>query len=375
MLVNKNAVMFKLDTGSQVNVIPNSELLKWEEKPTVRNCKTAVLDYSDNRVPILAAPGKKPLDIHSKVKEELNNMVEVGIISKVEEPTEWVSNMVVIDSPKKLRICLDPRPLNEAIQRPHYPIPITNALVKMLQGGKVFTILDAKNGFWQLPLDEKSSYLTTFCTPWGRYRFLVLPFGLNSTPKKFQRAMEEIYEEDVNPYFDDIALGSSTVEEHCRLLRGTLVKARKANLKFNVLKTQLSQTSVNYLDHVLSDEGIKPDPKKIRAIEEFATPNYKEDLQRFLSMKNKAVTVSVDAIKNGPGAVLIQESQPVAYGSVSVTQTQQRYAQIEKELIVVIYGLEHFNYCTYGRIVTVETDHKPILDLSKKPYDTISARL
>ncbi|GFY44525.1 transposon Tf2-9 polyprotein [Trichonephila inaurata madagascariensis] len=97
--------------------------------------------------------------------------------------------------------------------------------------------------------------------------------------------MDEIYEEDedINPYFDDIALGSPTVEERCRLLLQTLLKARKANLKFNVLKTQLSQTSVNYLNHVLSDEGIKPDPKKIRAIE-FATPNCKEDLQRFLSM-------------------------------------------------------------------------------------------
>ncbi|GFY65717.1 transposon Tf2-9 polyprotein [Trichonephila inaurata madagascariensis] len=98
--------------------------------------------------------------------------------------------------------------------------------------------------------------------------------------------MDEIYEEDqdINPYFDDIALGSPTVEEHRRLLRRTLLKARKSKLKCNVLNTQLSQTSVNYLGYVLSDEGIKPDPKKIRAIEEFATPNCKEDLQRFLDM-------------------------------------------------------------------------------------------
>ncbi|GFS44973.1 integrase catalytic domain-containing protein [Trichonephila inaurata madagascariensis] len=119
--------------------------------------------------------------------------------------------------------------------------------------------------------------------------------------------MEEIYEEDedINPYFDDIALGSSTIEEHCRLLRRKLLEARKANLKFNVLKTQLSQTSVYYLGHVLSDEGIKPVPKKIRAIEEFAIPNCKEDVQKFLGM----------------------------------------------------------------------TDHKPILGLSKKPFDTISPGL
>ncbi|GFX67722.1 retrovirus-related Pol polyprotein from transposon 17.6 [Trichonephila clavipes] len=89
---------------------------------------------------------------------------------------------------------------------------------------------------------------------------------------------------------------------------------------------------------------------------------------------SKAVTVSDDASKNGLGAALLQAGQPVTYGFVSLTQTQQRYAQIEKELIAVIYGLEHFNYYTYGRIVTVQTDHKPILGLSKKPYDTISTR-
>ncbi|GFU76595.1 retrovirus-related Pol polyprotein from transposon 297 [Trichonephila clavipes] len=152
--------------------------------------------------------------------------------------------------------------------------------------------------------------------------------------------------------------------------------------------------------HVLSDEGIKPYPKKIRPIKEFATPNCKEDSQRFLDSAriwerefelvkeaivkssclkyfngNKAVTLSVDASENGLGAVLLQEGQPVAYRSVSLTETKQRYAQIEKELMSVIYGLEHFNYYTYGRIVTVQTDHKRIQGLNKKPYDTISPRL
>ncbi|GFR11387.1 reverse transcriptase domain-containing protein [Trichonephila clavata] len=105
------------------------------------------IKLKENSVPHIAAPHKVPLSIHNKVKEELNNMLEAGIISKVEEPTEWVSNMVVIDSSKKLRICLDLRPLNEAIQRPHYPIPTADALVTKLQGRKRFTILDAKMVF------------------------------------------------------------------------------------------------------------------------------------------------------------------------------------------------------------------------------------
>ncbi|GBM56138.1 Retrovirus-related Pol polyprotein from transposon 17.6 [Araneus ventricosus] len=90
---------------------------------------------------------------------------------------------------------------------------------------------------------------------------------------------------------------------------------------------------------------------------------------------NKPVILSVDASIYGLGAVLLQNSQPVAYGSVSLTNTQHRYAQIEKEFLAEIFGLEHFNYYTYGRNITVETDHKPLLGLSKKPYDSLSPRL
>ncbi|GFW49989.1 retrovirus-related Pol polyprotein from transposon 17.6 [Trichonephila clavipes] len=226
------------------------------------------------------------------------------------------------------------------------------------------------------------------------------PFGLNSAPEEFQKAIDEVYEEDedINPYFDDIALDSSTVEEHCRLLRRKLLKARKTNLKFNVLKMQLSQTSVNYLGHVLCPmKELNQIPRKLEPLKSLqhltakisrydsvwiCDTNTERDFELVKQRPclkyfdgNKAVTVSVDTSKNGLGAVLLQEGQPVAYGSVSLTQTQQRYAQIEEGLMAVIYGLERFNYYTYRRIVTVQTDHKPILSLSKKPYDTISPRL
>ncbi|GFY12908.1 uncharacterized protein K02A2.6 [Trichonephila clavipes] len=220
-----------------MNVIPKSELLKWDEKPVLRTCKIAVLDYSDNGDPILGLEACRELKLIQRL-----NMIYKSPIETLELILKEFADVLL---PKKLRICLDPRPLNEVIQKPYYPIPTTDALITKLQVDKEFNILDAKNGLGQLPLDEESSYLTTSCTPWGRYRFLVLPFGLNFAPEEFQKAMEEIYEEDENiiPYFVDIALGSSTVvEEHCRLLRRTLLKATKANLKFNVLKAQLSQT-------------------------------------------------------------------------------------------------------------------------------------
>ncbi|GBN60815.1 hypothetical protein AVEN_256851-1 [Araneus ventricosus] len=101
----------------------------------------------ENYIPNVAAPRKIPLALHDKVKEELQRMVEAGVITKVDEPTEWVNNMVVVNMSKSLRICMDPRSLNKAIQRPHYPIPSADRLLTRLQGRKVlFTILDAKNG-------------------------------------------------------------------------------------------------------------------------------------------------------------------------------------------------------------------------------------
>ncbi|GFW20848.1 retrovirus-related Pol polyprotein from transposon 17.6 [Trichonephila clavipes] len=205
-----------------------------------RHCKEDFEDYWEALLYSETPEKTKTALFRHLCREELKEQLRAFDI-KPNDGCQGVNNMVVIDSPKKLRICLDPRPLNEAIQRPHYPIPTTDALITKLQGGIVF---------------------------------LVLPFGLNSAPEEFRKALEEIYEEDedINPYFDDIVLGSSTVKERCRLLRRTLLQARKANLKFNVFKMQLLQTSVNYLGHVLSYEGINLDSKKIRAIEEFATP-------------------------------------------------------------------------------------------------------
>ncbi|GBO39695.1 hypothetical protein AVEN_197114-1 [Araneus ventricosus] len=98
-------------------------------------------------------------------------MENMGVITKVEQPTEWDSNIVVIDNPNQLSICIEPRLLNEAIKIPNYPIPPADRLMTNLQGSAVFSLFDATNGFWQLAIEEESSYLTTFATPWGRYHF------------------------------------------------------------------------------------------------------------------------------------------------------------------------------------------------------------
>ena len=114
-------------------------------------------------------------------------MEETGVIEKVTIPTDWVNSLVVVEKPNgKLRICLDPRDLNAAIKRPHYPMPTLEDASSKLTGACFFSKLDAKSGYWQMKLTEQSSYLTTFNTPFGQYRFHRLPFGVISTQDDFQ---------------------------------------------------------------------------------------------------------------------------------------------------------------------------------------------
>ena len=155
-------------------------------------------------------------------------MEETGVIEKVTIPTDWVNSLVVVEKPNgKLRICLDPRDLNAAIKRPHYPMPTLEDASSKLTGACFFSKLDAKSGYWQMKLTEQSSYLTTFNTPFGQYRFHRLPFGVISAHDDFQRKMDEIFGDiaGVTPLIDDIIISGTTREDHDANLKATLQRA------------------------------------------------------------------------------------------------------------------------------------------------------
>ena len=112
-----------------------------------------------------------------------------GIIATVTTPTKWISNMVTVKRPDKLRVCIDPRDLNHAIRRPHFPMRTIEDVTPRLANSKVYSVADAKDGFLQIELDKESSYLTTFWAPQGRYRWLRMPFGISSAPEEFSRQL------------------------------------------------------------------------------------------------------------------------------------------------------------------------------------------
>lgn len=115
-----------------------------------------------------------------------------GVLAPVTEPTEWASQMVVVVKKGKIRICLDPVDLNKALKREHYHMPTLEDVVTKIDSAKYFSTLDAATGFWQIRLDKPSSYLCTMSTPYGRYRFLRMPFGISTAPEVFQKAMHQV---------------------------------------------------------------------------------------------------------------------------------------------------------------------------------------
>ena len=145
--------------------------------------------------PIQHAPRRVPVALRDRLRTTLDDMVRDDIIEAVEKPTEWISSMVVITKKNsKFRICLDPKDLNRAIRQGNYQLPTIEDIATRLHGAKVFTVHDVRHGFWHVRLDDRSSYLTTFHTPFGRYRYKRMPFGISSAPEVFQKKMHELIE-------------------------------------------------------------------------------------------------------------------------------------------------------------------------------------
>ena len=165
--------------------------------------------------PVVHPPRRLPVAMSEHVQRKLEEMTADDVIAKVDQPTDWVSSMLVVSKPPsegsgetKIRICLDPRDLNVAIKREHFPMPTIEEIATRLNGAKLFSVFDASNGFWQVELDEESSVLTTFNTPFGRYRWKRMPFGINSAPEVWQRRMREHIEglKEVEVIADDFVI-------------------------------------------------------------------------------------------------------------------------------------------------------------------------
>ena len=217
-------------------------------------------------------PRKVPLALRDKVKQELQEMERLGVISPVTEPTPWCAGMVVVPKQSgKVRICVDLKPLNES-----HPLPTVDTTLAKLSGAKIFSKLDHNSGFWQVPLSRESRLLTTFLT-WGRFAFNKLPFDISSAPEYFQRTMTDLGIDGVEVHIDDILVHGPTREVHDQRLKRVLQKIEKEGLTINPAKCHFHRSRINFLGHVVDSNGIAPDPAKTEAVQKMSPPTQSFD--------------------------------------------------------------------------------------------------
>lgn len=301
-----------------------------------------------------------------------------------------------------------------------------------LNNKKVFTVIDMKDGYWHVKLTDKSSYLCTFNTPWGRMRFRRMPFGILSASEVMQKRNVEAFGDiaGVQVIADDLIIAAATVEEHDQILRRVLERARQLQVKFNQTKVQFRVPEVLYMGNIITPDGLTPDQSKVEAISSMPLPEDRAALQRLLGMvrylaqyvpneseltaplrallKKEAVwqwepehtrslekikqvlanepvlryydvtqpvTIQADASQNGLGCCLLQQGRPVHYASRSMTSTEKNCAQIEKELLAICYACQKFHQYVYGKSVNVQTDHRPLEAVFRKPRGSATPRL
>lgn len=384
------------------------------------------IDTKDSK-PIYTKSYRYPQIHKQEVKSQVSKMLDQGIIRPSISP--WSSPVWVV--PKKLdasgkqkwRVVVDYRKLNELTIDDKYPLPNISDLLDQLGKCQYFTTLDLASGFHQIEIDSKDIQKTAFTVENGHFEFVRMPFGLKNAPSTFQRVMDNILlgiqNERCLVYMDDIIIYSPTIHDHMSRLTEVFQRLRKANLKIQPDKCEFLRKEVAYLGHLITKDGVKPNPTKVDAILNFPQPKDQKDIKSFLGLAGyyrrfipnfskiskpltkllqkdipfnfdydctssfenlkKALTttpiliypnfdepfvLTTDASAFALGCVLSQgkigNDLPIAYGSRTLCSAETKYSTIERELLAIVWSVKHFRPYLFGRKFKLVTDHRPL---------------
>ncbi|CAB4031172.1 Hypothetical predicted protein, partial [Paramuricea clavata] len=273
----------------------------------------------------------------------------------------------------KIRVCIDPRDLKRAIKREHYPMKTIEEVVARMPEAKVFSVLDATSGYWKMKLNEESSKLCTFNTPFGRYRFTRLPFGIKSAPEVFKKEMSQVLEDidGAEAIVDDILVWGKDIPEHDARLKKILDRVQEVNLKLNQKKCQIRKEEIAYVGHLLTKDDLKNTAWHLEKQQEDSF----QQLKRMATSSpvlsyydpKKPVTLSVDASSKGLGAVLYQEEKTIAYASRALTPTQK-----EKMLNYLDETKETLPTYQKPKSVTTKDPYKALMNYRNTPLEEIN---
>ena len=369
--------------------------------------------------PVIQPQRRLPFHLRNKVDSKIKELLALDIIEPAPGPSSWISPLVAIPKANgDIRVCVDMRQANIAIQRTRYPIPTIEDSLQQLNGAVLFSKLDLKWGYHQIELTPDSRDITTFQTPDGLYRYKRLMFGVNSASEEYQHSISTALNgcENTQNISDDIIIFGRTPEEHNRCLCNTLRRLQEKGLTVNPDKCEFGVSELNFFGFKISAAGFSPEVSKVEAIKSFQAPTNPSEVRSFLGLANyvsrfipqfatiadplrqltrkdipwqwnsthqqafnqlktaissssvmahfnpKARThLTVDASPVGLGAILTQtsadnNSKPIAYASRSLTAVERRYSQTEKEALAVVWACEKFHLYLYGQSFDLLSD-------------------
>ena len=363
-------------------------------------------------------------EINKQIKELLDNDVIKPSESPYNFPLWIVPKKPDSKGNKRWRMVIDYRALNEKTVGDAYPLPNITEILDQLGSAKYFSVFDLASGFHQIPMHKSHAQKTAFSTPHGHYEFQRMPFGLKNAPATFQRLMDQVLSglqgTELFVYLDDIVLYASSLQEHRVKFDKLAKRLREANLMLQPDKCEFLRKEVGYLGHIISDTGVKPDPAKIQAVKEFPRPQHAKNIKQFLGLSGyyrrfvpnfskiarpltellkkdvhfiwkeeqeqafvqlrdalctepilqypdftRSFVVTTDASGFAVGGILSQgpigKDLPIAYTSRLLNAAEKNYSTIEKELLAIVYCVNHFRPYLYGREFQLVTDHKPLV--------------
>ena len=408
-----------------------------DELGTMKSSK-AELKMKEDASPRFHRPRSVPFALKGAIEQELASLEEKGILKKVNH-SEWAAPIVPVPKKDgNVRICGDYKvTVNPNLHVDQYPLPRPEDLFATLANGKSFSKLDLSQAYQQMMLSEESTKYLTINTHQGLYQYLRLPFGVASAPAMFQKAMDMLLQgiPGVLCYIDDILVTAPTEDEHMERLEEVLKRLKAEGLRVKRNKCEFFQKSVEYLGHQIDADGLHPLPSKVEAIVQAPAPENEPQLRSFLGLvnyyskfipnsastlhplndllkndvkwtwnqereeafqkikkklvssqvlahydPNLPIKMAADASEYGIGAVISHvyrdgSERPVAFTSRTLTASERNYAQLEKESLALVYGVQHFHQYLYGRTFTLVTDHKPLTSIlnPKKGIPSLAA--